>query len=113
MDGSGTDLRALAGELAGTAAGAGSGRAAATVHGGHGATLRQTVIALRAGAELAEHENPGEATVQVLTGRVRLTAAGGAVAGDEGSLLVVPGKRHGLTALTDAVVLLTVAKLPG
>ena len=111
MDGS--DLTALAAELVGAAAIASSGRAAATVHGGHEATLRQTVIALRAGAELHEHENPGEATLQVLTGRVRLTAAGGAVEGSAGTLLVVPGVRHGLIALTDAAVLLTVAKLAG
>ncbi|WP_299954452.1 LuxR family transcriptional regulator [uncultured Modestobacter sp.] len=111
--GSGTDLGALVTELLGTAGTAGSGRAAATVHGGHEATLRQTVIALRAGAELAEHENPGEATLLVLTGRVRLTAASGAVEAGEGVLVVVPGERHGLTALADAAVLLTVAKLAG
>ena len=51
-----------------------SGRAAHTAVGGHEHVLRQTVIALRAGQALAEHENPGEATVHVLRGRVRLVA---------------------------------------
>ena len=51
-----------------------SGRAAHTVHGGHEHSLRQTVIALAAGHELAEHESPGEATLQVLRGHVRLIA---------------------------------------
>ena len=45
-----------------------------TVVGGHERILRQTVIAMVKGAVLAEHENPGEATVYVLRGRVRLSA---------------------------------------
>jgi quercetin dioxygenase-like cupin family protein len=36
--------------------------------------MGQTMIALSSGTTLAEHENPGEATVLVLTGQVRLTA---------------------------------------
>ncbi len=55
---------------------ASSGRSSCTVYGGHEHTLRETVIALAAGQELADHENPGEATVHVLHGRVRLTAGG-------------------------------------
>lgn len=81
--------------------------------GGHDRTLRQTLIALRAGERLDDHENPGEATVHVLRGRVRLTA--GTVSGEagEGDLLPVPDARHSLTAVDDSVVLLTVAKLAG
>jgi hypothetical protein len=45
-----------------------------TVVGRHERVLRQTVIAMLKGAFLAEHENPGEATVHVLRGRVRLSA---------------------------------------
>ena len=59
-------LEALARELRQTAGSNGSGRAADTVHGGHEKALRQTVVALVAGQALAEHENPGEATVLVL-----------------------------------------------
>ena len=43
--------------------------------GGHDHRLRQTLIALTAGQELAEHESPGEATLYVLAGAVRLTTA--------------------------------------
>ena len=45
-----------------------------TVCGGHEHVLRQTLIALRAGSHLDEHASPGEATLQVLHGRVSLVA---------------------------------------
>ena len=68
------------------------------------------VIALTAGAALSEHENPGEATIAVLEGRVQMDAGGHQWQGRAGDLLLVPPSRHALTALEDAVVLLTVAK---
>lgn len=92
---------------------ASSGRSAVTVFGGSGRTLRQTLIALRGGERLDEHENPGEATVHVLRGQVRLTAGTTVRAAGGGELMAVPDSRHSLTALEDAVVLLTVAKLAG
>lgn len=88
-----------------------NGRAAETVYGGHEHVLRQTVIALTSGTELAEHENPGEATVHVLSGRVRLHAGDTSWEGRTGDLIVIPSARHSLHALEDAAVLLTVAKL--
>jgi quercetin dioxygenase-like cupin family protein len=51
-----------------------AGRSARTVYGGHEHMLRQTLMALTAGSSMSEHENPGEATVHVLRGRVRLVA---------------------------------------
>ena len=87
-----------------------AGRSAETVRGGHAHTLRQTLIALTAGINLGEHENPGEATVVVLSGRVRLGAAGDSWEGRRGDLLIIPPGRHDLQALEDAVVLLSVAK---
>lgn len=105
-------LGALAEEHLATAAAASSGRSAGTVYGGSDHVLRQTMIALTAGTALAEHENPGEATVQVLRGRVRLSAGDETVDGGPGDLLIVPPTRHALQALDDAVVLLTVGKRP-
>jgi quercetin dioxygenase-like cupin family protein len=106
-----TSLTDLADDQLATARDASSGRSARTVYGGHDRTLRQTLIALAAGRGLDEHENPGEATVHVLRGRVRLAAAGGdaGVIGAAGDLLVVPDARHTLDALEDSAILLTVA----
>ena len=87
-----------------------SGRSAHTVYGGHEHALRQTMIALRAGTNLEEHESPGEATVHVLHGRVTLVAGGDRWNGSPGDLLLVPDRRHALEAVEDSVVLLTVAK---
>jgi quercetin dioxygenase-like cupin family protein len=106
-----SSLTALVAEHLDKARAASSGRSAHTVYGGSGRTLRQTLIALRAGEQLDEHENPGEATVQVLHGRVRLAGGDLAHDGDGGDLLVVPDRRHTLQALEDSAVLLTVAKI--
>lgn len=89
---------------------ASSGRSAQTVYGGHEHVLRQTVIALNAGFILDEHENPGEATVYVLKGRVRLVAEEHTWEGSAGDLLIVPQARHSVEAVEDSAVLLTVAK---
>jgi quercetin dioxygenase-like cupin family protein len=103
-------LDALAREHANRAAADSTGRSSTTVFGGHERVLRQTLIALAAGRSLAEHENPGEATVHVLQGRVRLISKGDAWEGRSGDLLIVPDARHGVEALEDSVILLTVAK---
>ena len=68
-------LDALARQQMELAVTAGGGHTADTVFGGHERVLRQTVVGMIAGARLAEHENPGEATALVLHGRVRLSAA--------------------------------------
>jgi quercetin dioxygenase-like cupin family protein len=103
-------LDALAREQLEAAARQPSGRASVTVFGGHDKVLRQTLIALQAGSALDEHENPGEATVHVLRGRVTLIAGDVRWDGRSGDLLAVPDERHSLQAHEDAVILLTVAK---
>ncbi|MEV3925537.1 cupin domain-containing protein [Actinomadura coerulea] len=92
------------------AASASTGRGAETVYGGHEHVLRQTLIAMTAGTALAEHESPGEATLLVMQGRVRLVAGENSWDGIAGDLLIIPDARHSLEALQDAAVLLTVAK---
>lgn len=88
---------------------ASSGRSAHTVYGGQEHLLRQTLIALASGEALDEHDSPGEATVQVLSGRVRLIAGEHLWEGVVGDLLVIPDERHALEAMEDSSVLLTVA----
>jgi quercetin dioxygenase-like cupin family protein len=105
-------LDALAAQQLELAAAHGGRPAADTVVGGHERVLRQTVVGMMAGTELGEHNNPGEATVHVLRGRVRLTSEGQAWEARSGDLLKVPNARHGLQALEDSAILLTVAKLP-
>lgn len=111
----GRSLSALGEEHLGTAKASSNGRSAVTLFGGREHDMRQTLIALTAGTALHEHESPGEATVQVLGGEVRITAVpdadqgGDTWEGSAGDYLVIPPQRHSLEALTDAVVLLTVA----
>jgi quercetin dioxygenase-like cupin family protein len=101
-------LSDLADEQLGIARSSKSGRSAHTVHGGHDHQLRQTLIALASGRDLSEHHSPGETTLQVLRGHVRLSTAEEGWEGRVGDLLVVPRERHGLHALEDSVILLTV-----
>jgi quercetin dioxygenase-like cupin family protein len=104
-----SSLTALARELLASARTKTSGRSAKTIFGGHNRVLRQTVIALTAGSSLDEHENPGEATVQVLVGRIVLRAGDVQWEGSPGDHLVVPLARHSVDALEDSAFLLTVA----
>ncbi|MDU0289872.1 hypothetical protein [Saccharothrix longispora] len=100
-------VHALAAELLDEARGHHSHRAARTLV--TGTSLRATLIALTDGAELAEHDAPPAATLQVLSGRVELHTHDHRRALDAGDLAPIPPARHGLTALADSVVLLTVA----
>ncbi|MEV0847566.1 cupin [Streptomyces sp. NPDC049954] len=105
-------LDTVANELHLEALAAPSRRAARTLHGGTGHALRQTVISLLAGTDLSDHEGPDEATLQVLKGRVKLTRPNsleGDLVLDMGEILLVPRVFHGLKAVNDAVVLLTVS----
>jgi quercetin dioxygenase-like cupin family protein len=100
-------LDALAVELLDEARGRAARRTARTLVSGP--ALRATLIALAEGAELAEHDAPLAATLHVITGRVRLHTHDRDWVLDSNHLTAIPPQRHGLFALTDAVVLLTVA----
>jgi quercetin dioxygenase-like cupin family protein len=106
-------LTALARQHLAAARAARNGRSAHTVYGGHEHSLRQTLIALTAGTSLDDHESPGEATLQVLDGRVRVTNSTAGWEGSPGDHIVIPRTRHALHALEDSVVLLTVVKSLG
>lgn len=85
-----------------------SGRSSATVY--KGPALSQTVVALTAGVELSEHENPGEATAQILVGRLQLRSGHDVWECAAGNLVVIPPARHSLKAVEDCAFLLTVAR---
>jgi quercetin dioxygenase-like cupin family protein len=102
-------LETLSAQLLAQARDAAAKRAAHTLTGGSGHLLRQTLIALPAGTDLDEHESPGEATIQVLSGRVSLHAADADTLLEAGQYMLIPDTRHSLSALDDAAVLLTVA----
>lgn len=105
-----TSLTRLVDEQLALARAATSGRSAHTVHGGHDRSLHQTLIALTAGQRLQEHDSPGEATLQVLRGRIRLNAGEISTEAVIGDLLVIPDARHSVEAIEEAGILLTVAR---
>ncbi|MEE2033926.1 cupin domain-containing protein [Rhodococcus chondri] len=102
-------LTALARQQLKLAATSNSGRSSQTVFGGHTKHLRQTVVALLAGRELAEHDSPGEATLQVLSGQLSLVAGEKSWKGSAGDLLILPPQRHSVSAVEDVAFLLTVS----
>jgi quercetin dioxygenase-like cupin family protein len=102
------DVHALAAELLQKASAVGTGRASQTLpHPVDG--LRQTLIALSAGALLDEHESPGPASLMVIRGRVRIEAGDESVDLGPHHIVPIPDRRHSLRAAEQAVVLLSVA----
>ena len=100
------DLLELGSVLLAQARSASSGKATrALVRGEH---QRVALIALRAGHGLGEHASPPAATLQTLIGQVRLYAGESAWVVDPGHLISIPPERHGVDALVDSVIVLTV-----
>ncbi|GAB3586992.1 cupin domain-containing protein [Calidifontibacter terrae] len=102
------DLRTVSRELLATAASSSSGRHTQVLHAAPDKSLTQVMLALSSGRELSEHENPGQATLQVVSGKVRLVADKQEWTLDAGGYVTIPFTRHSLHALTDAVVILTI-----
>lgn len=100
------DLTSLAEEHLAIARDDPHGRSALLV--AHDGELRQTLIALTAGARLGEHNSPSAATLHVLAGQVRVEDAAGVQADvSEGQLWILTHERHSVVAPEDAVFLLT------
>ncbi len=80
---------------------------------------RVVLIAMTAGTQLAEHKSPPAASFQVVEGSARLYSAEPTPEGtlpdwvvDAGGIVPIPAERHGVEALTDCVILLTVSLDP-
>ena len=102
------DVHALARELHERAGHDSARRAARTLpHPVDG--LRQTLIALKGGADLGEHESPGPASLLCIQGHVRLLAGEETVEVGAHGFTPIPDRRHSLHADEDSVVLLSVA----
>lgn len=106
-------LAELGEELLGQARELDAGRSARTLTPGAGAALKQTLLALVEGTRLEEHDAPGPASIQVLSGDVRLGTSDGGVELTAGQWALIPDEPHDLAAVADAVVLLTVAPVQG
>jgi quercetin dioxygenase-like cupin family protein len=107
------NLPKAATELLQSAHASGAGRAGRTLTPGAGVPLKQTLLALVAGQSLADHESPGAATLHVLTGAIRLTGGPEDLELHRGDHAAIPSVRHGVDALDDAVVLITIAQSGG
>lgn len=73
---------------------------------------RAMLIALTEGNGLPEHEAPPSATLQGIIGRAKLHAGDRDWTLEAGDLVPIPQERHGVDALEDCVVLLTVSLEP-
>lgn len=73
----------------------------------HDGPLRQTLIAMVGGTELGEHNSPPAASVLVLSGSVNVVAGDDEVTLRRGELRGLSHHRHSVTALEDAVFILT------
>ena len=104
------NLNELTQELLEKAGSVDSGRATHVFRAVKGGSLSQVMLVLKAGKELSEHENPGEALLHILSGKIQLTAGQESLdlAADEH--VVIPQQRHAVLALEDSAVLLTVVR---
>ena len=83
-------------------------RAGSTIYRGDG--VRQTLVVILKGEEMAEHESPQEGFVHVMEGKVRLKGQGRSWEIHSGHLLPLPPEKHSVLALEDSVLTLTVLR---
>ncbi|HOF64310.1 MAG TPA: LuxR family transcriptional regulator [Dermatophilaceae bacterium] len=102
-----TSLTARGADLLDAARAATSKRAAATIF--NSPILKAVLLGLAEGGALAEHNGPPAATLQCLKGTARLYAGDTEWVLHAGDIAAVPQERHGVDAITDCIVLLTVA----
>jgi quercetin dioxygenase-like cupin family protein len=112
MDTVALDLTRLADHLLAAAANSPDLRAREHVDLGHG-TLRHMAIGFATGGELPAHGNPGEAALQVVRGRVRVSWEEQHLEATPGMLVRIPDATHRVEALEPSVILLTAVSLPG
>ena len=75
--------------------------------------LRLVLLALKEGAALHEHEATGPLSIHVLKGSVKVAGAGREEAVGQGRALVFASSvAHSVHALSDALLLVTIAQLP-
>ena len=100
-------LAELADELVADLANHPAGRTARTILSGP--VMRAVIIAIAEGAEMAEHDSPPAATLQVVRGHVTLRTGDRQWSAHAGELVPIPPQRHSVLAHADSAVLLTVA----
>jgi len=103
------DLHAAADELLAEAEKLNAGRSGRTMTPGQGSALKQTLLALTAGQKLQEHVAPGPITLLGIRGTCLFTRGDEAVTLTDGMWVACPDGPHALEAITDTVVLITVA----
>jgi quercetin dioxygenase-like cupin family protein len=107
-DSSAVDLAEAGRALLEQARDAANGHASRLLIGGD--HQRAVLMALTSGSALGEHESPPAATFHVVTGQARLYAVDGPQwVVSAGEVVAIPPERHGVVALDDCVILLTVA----
>ncbi|WP_336856165.1 cupin [Sinomonas albida] len=73
----------------------------------HDGRLRHTLLAILDGESLGEHAKPESATLQVLSGSLVVSSGEMETRLEAGQLAVLPGPSHDVTAVGDAVAILT------
>lgn len=103
-------IPALAAEELMRAAIAHTGRSSGPVFGSTGKAMHQVLIALKQGASLREHDNPGEVTLYVIQGHIQLSSGGELSTASVGDLIIIPQAPHSIEALEDSAFLMTAVR---